>query len=278
METRISLESLKMLLVQTRRRFRLTIILLACLAGFQRTPVASAQQSRFLLAPPEQSWTPAAVALGNRNLPVAFENQAMSHIALIREPSLWQAYSPYISVALVLLLAQTMLILELLRQRKKERIIRRHLRESEARLREAQSIAQCGSWVWDISRNKTYWSDEMYRILGLIPQSVPPTSGLIHPGDDQYYVTKMKEASDMRQLYSAEHRIVWPNGEERIVLESGQPKYDEQQRLVSIVGTLLDVTEQRRAERVLRESEDRFRTMADGAPAMMSMPGTAKLC
>ena len=194
------------------------------------------------------------------------------------EPTLWQAYGSYVSVAMVLLLAQTMLILELLRQRKREKTIKGHLRESEARLREAQSIAQCGSWVWDISRNKTYWSDEMYRILGLIPQSVPPTSRLIHPGDDQYYVTKMKEASDVHQLYSAEHRIVRPNGEERIVLESGQPKYDSQQRLVSIVGTLLDITEQRRAERVLRESEDRFRTMADGAPVMMWMSGVDKLC
>jgi PAS domain S-box-containing protein len=88
----------------------------------------------------------------------------------------------------------------------------------------------------------------------------------------------MKEASDMHQLYSAEHRIVRPNGEERIVLESGQPKYDSQERLVSIVGTLLDITEHRRAERVLRESEDRFRTMADGAPVMMWMSGVDKLC
>ncbi len=228
-----------------------------------------------------------------RNIPVAssanvhfFDWQAFERSRLKErdqpaesvEPTLWQAYGSYVSVALVLLLAQTMLILELLRQRKKEKIIRGHLRESEARLREAQSIAQCGSWVWDVSRDKTYWSDEMYRILGLIPQSVLATSRLIHPGDDQYYVTKMKEASDMHQLYSAEHRIVRPNGEERIVLESGQPKYDSQQRLVSIVGTLLDITEHRRTERVLRESEDRFRTMADGAPVMMWMSGVDKLC
>jgi PAS domain S-box-containing protein len=199
-------------------------------------------------------------------------------IVLNREPTPWEAYGPYAAVAMVLLIAQTMLILELLRQRKKERIIRGHLRESEARLREAQSIAQCGSWEWDVSRNKTYWSDEMYRILGLVPQSVPPTSRLIHPGDDQYYVTKMKEASDTHQLYSAEHRIVRANGEERIVLESGQPKYDSQQKLVSIVGTLLDITEHRRVERVLRESEERFRTMADGAPVMMWMSGVDKLC
>ena len=199
-------------------------------------------------------------------------------ILLNREPLVLQAYGSYVAVAVVLLFAQTMLIIELLRQRKKERLIRRHLRTSEARFREAESIARCGSWVWDVSRNKTHWSDEMYRILGLVPQSVPPNTSLIHPEDHQYYVAKMKEASETHQLYSAEHRIVRPNGEERIVLESGQPKYDAQQRLVSIVGTLLDITEQRRAERVLRESEDRFRTMADGAPVMMWMSGVDKLC
>jgi PAS domain S-box-containing protein len=277
METRILLKSIEMPVVRTRKWFRLTVVLLACLALFQRTPAASAQQSRSFLVLREQGWPP-AVALGNREIPLMLEKEATYHVALDREPSRWVAYAPHVSVATVLLLAQAMLILELLRQRKKERIIRGHLRESEARLREAQSIAQCGSWVWDISRDKTYWSDEMYRILGLIPQSVPPTSQLIHPGDDQYYVTKMKEASDMHRLYSAEHRIVRPNGEERIVLESGQPKYDAQQKLVSIVGTLLDITEQRRAERVLRESEDRFRTMADGAPVMMWMSGLDKLC
>jgi PAS domain S-box-containing protein len=196
-----------------------------------------------------------------------------------RQPTVWEAaYGPYVAVVMVLLFAQTLLIVELLRQRKKERMVRRHLRESEARFREAESIAQCGSWVWDVSKDKTHWSDQMYRILGLVPQSVPPNASLIHPEDDQYYVGKLKEASDTHQLYTAEHRIVRPNGEERIVLESGQPKYDAQQRLVSIVGTLLDITDQRRAERVLRESEDRFRTMADGAPVMMWMSGVDKRC
>jgi PAS domain S-box-containing protein len=236
--------------MRTQKRSRLAAFLFACLVLSQAAGAANTEENRRVLVLYQQG----------------------------RQPTPWEAYGPYLSVALVLMLAQTMLILELLRQRKRERIVRRHLRESEARLREAQSIAQCGSWVWDISKNKTYWSDEMYRILGLVPQSVPPSSRLIHPGDDQYYVTKMKEASDMHQLYSTEHRIVRPNGEERIVLESGQPKYNSQQRLVSIVGTLLDITEHRRAERVLRESEDRFRTMADGAPIMMWMSGVDKLC
>jgi PAS domain S-box-containing protein len=268
MEILTQVKSIDMPAMRTQKRSRLAAFLFACLVLSHAAGAADAEENRGVLVLYEQGRSMTAVALVDREI----------REVLNRQPTPWQASGPYISVALILILAQTMLILELLRQRKKERIVRGHLRESEARLREAQSIAQCGSWVWDISKNKTYWSDEMYRILGLVPQSVPPSSRLIHPGDDQYYVTKMKEASDMHQLYSAEHRIVRPNGEERIVLESGQPKYDSQQRLVSIVGTLLDITEHRRVERVLRESEDRFRTMADGAPIMMWMSGVDKLC
>ena len=302
MEILISVKSRDMPATRIQKWFRAVAFLFACLMFSQRVGAANAVGGKVISYASRGRIVREDVVkiLGGekpRKIPLArganvylFDWKALERwrfkerdlpagsVVLNRPPTLWEVYGPYISVALVLLLAQTMLILELLRQRKKERIIRGHLRESEARLREAQSIAQCGSWVWDISRNKTYWSDEMYRILGLVPQSVPPTSRLIHPGDDQYYVTKMKEASDTHQLYSAEHRIVRPNGEERIVLESGQPKCDSQQRLVSIVGTLLDITEQRRAERVLRESEDRFRTMADGAPVMMRMSGVDKLC
>jgi len=184
--------------------------------------------------------------LKERNLPVG-------SIVLNRLPTLMEQYGRYVVVGLLLLFAQLVLILELLRQRAKERLIRHHLRESEALLREAQSIAQCGSWVWKLTENKTYWSDEMYCILGLVPQSVTPTNSLIYRDSDQYYIAKMRQAADTRQPYLAEHRIVRPNGEERIVLETGHPKYDSLQRPVSMVGTLLDITDQRRAERVLRE-------------------------
>jgi PAS domain S-box-containing protein len=284
MEILIPVKSRDVHTTRTPKWFRRAAVLFACLLLSRVVGTANAEENRRILVFYEQGRSATAVTLIDREIRALERWRFKDHdlpagsIVLNREPTPWEAYGPYVAVAMVLLFAQTMLILELLRQRKKERIIRGHLRQSEARLREAQSIAQCGSWEWDVSRNKTYWSDEMYRILGLVPQSVPPTSRLIHPGDDQYYVTKMKEASDTHQLYSAEHRIVRANGEERIVLESGQPKYDSQQRLVSIVGTLLDITEHRRVERVLRESEDRFRTMADGAPVMMWMSGVDKLC
>ncbi len=303
METWIPVKSMVMPATRVQKLPAIVVFLFVGLYFGQPTGLVSAQPNRRVPTLCDQGLSSTVGAPFDREVRTILENQStfyfdryfeygghkrfsrpkkirlpVGSIVLNPEPTVWEAYGRYIAVAIVLLLAQTMLIVELLRQRKKEKIVRRHLRESEARFREAQSIAQCGSWVWDTSNDKTYWSDEIYRILGLVPQSVPANASLIHSENEQYYAAKMKQASDAHQLYSAEHRIVRPNGEERIVLESGQPKYNSQRRLVSIVGTLLDITEQRRAERELRESEDRFRAMADGAPVMMWMSGVDKLC
>ena len=199
-------------------------------------------------------------------------------IVLNRQPTLMEAYGRYVFGGLVLLFAQLLLILQLLRQRAKERTIRRDLHESEARLREAQNIAQCGSWVWDFTKREADWSDEMYRVLGLPVDAVAPADRLLPNGSDLEYAARMKKVSETGQRYSEEYRIVRPSGEERIVVESGQPSYDAQHKPLLVVGTLLDVTDMRLTEQALRESEERFRTMADSAPMMMWMAGVDKLC
>jgi PAS domain S-box-containing protein len=199
-------------------------------------------------------------------------------VVLNHEPPVIEAYGRYVFGGLVLVFGQLLLILQLLSQRAKERMIRRHLHESEARLREAQSIARCGSWVWDVTKSEAQWSDEMYRILGLTVGDVLPANRILPVDTGPQYAAKMKRVSEARMSYSEEYRVVLPKGEERIVVESGQPRYDSQQRPLFVVGTLLDVTEMRLTVQALRESEERFRTMADGAPIMMWMAGVDKLC
>lgn len=199
-------------------------------------------------------------------------------VVLNRQPTLWEVYGRYISGGIFLLLVESSLILLLLRQRAKQRAVEEHLRESEARLAEAQGIAKCGSWVWDPVLDKIYWSDEMYRILGLAPHSVPADGNLIHPDNDEFHAARMRTAFDAGEAYTAEYSIVRPDGEIRIVVESGQPKYDSQRRPISMIGTLLDITEARRAEELLRESEERFRLMADVTLIMMWTAGVDKRC
>jgi PAS domain-containing protein len=115
-------------------------------------------------------------------------------VVLNRQPTLWEVYGRYISGGIFLLLVESSLILLLLRQRAKQRAVEEHLRESEARLAEAQGIAKCGSWVWDPVLDKIYWSDEMYRIPGLAPHSVPADGNLIHPDNDEFHAARMRTA------------------------------------------------------------------------------------
>jgi PAS domain S-box-containing protein len=194
-----------------------------------------------------------------------------------RQPAFMDVYGRYIFGALVLLTQLTLIFL-LLKQRERERSIKQHLRDSESQLRETQSTAQCGSWVWDLANKKAYWSDEMYSILGLIPGSVTPSGSLIGSGDDLHYAARMKKVAETKQNYTEEHRIVRPSGEKRIVVEAGQIKFDARQKPLFVVGTLLDVTESRHQEQVLGESEERFHALIDAAPVMMWMSDVNKLC
>jgi len=206
-------------------------------------------------------------------------------IVLHRQPDFWELYRYYVLGAISLIVAEALLILALFWQRARRRRVEEslrvsetQLRVSETRLQEAQGIAHCGSWEWNITRNEIHWSDEMYRILGLRPQSATPDQQLLQGDNLPDRAAKLEEALRTRQLYSLEHAIVRPDGESRIVVELGQPKYDSRGKPVSVVGTLLDITERRQAVQRLRESEQRFRNMADGAPVMMWISGVDKRC
>ncbi|MGI5862539.1 MAG: PAS domain S-box protein, partial [Myxococcales bacterium] len=140
------------------------------------------------------------------------------------------------------------------------------LREREAMLAAAQKVANVGSWELELGSQRAIWSDQLYAIYGVAPDSFAPTlesiTALVHPDDlDQFraHLARLdKNCSD-----ETEFRIVRPDGTERTVLVRAEPLPGEPQRLIGIV---FDVTERRRAERELRESEERFRRAIIGAP------------
>lgn len=197
-------------------------------------------------------------------------------IVLRRQPDFWELYKHYVWGAISLIVAEGLLILALFLQRARKRRVEESLRISDSRLQEAQGIAHCGSWEWNVVTDELHWSDETYRILGLAPQSVAPDRRLMQAKDTVACAVELQKTLQTGQLYRLEHTVVRPDGEARTVVELGQPKYNSRGKPVSVIGTLLDVTERRQAEQRLRESEQRFRTMADGAPVMMWISGVDK--
>ncbi len=137
------------------------------------------------------------------------------------------------------------------------------LRASEAQLAQAQAIAHLGSWDLDLATGQATWSDEEYRLLGYAPGEVTASAEAfmahVHP-DDRAAVWAEMQASMQREdgRYHIEHRVLCPNGGERIVLEQGQVGFDAEHRPLHMIGTTLDVTELRRTERELAAHRDRL--------------------
>jgi len=126
------------------------------------------------------------------------------------------------------------------------------LRESDKRLREAQAIAHVGSWDWDIEKDTLYWSDEIYRIFGLEPQQFGATYeaflSSVHPDDREAVQISVKGAIENNRPYDMVHRVVQPDGVERIVNEKAEITRDADGRPVRMAGTVQDVTEHKRLE------------------------------
>jgi diguanylate cyclase (GGDEF)-like protein/PAS domain S-box-containing protein len=137
----------------------------------------------------------------------------------------------------------------------------------EARLAEAQRMAALGSWEWDIASGQLWWSEEIYRIFGLDPQRFQPNYDAflhaIHP-DDRAFVQAAVDAAMEGTPYAIDHRIVRPDGSERLVHEQGAVRFDEAGRPRYMRGTVQDITARKTAEEALRAKEARQRQLLDG--------------
>ncbi|MBI4715745.1 MAG: PAS domain-containing protein [Nitrospirae bacterium] len=114
-----------------------------------------------------------------------------------------------------------------------------------------------GNWDWDIVGNGLWWSDEIYRIFGLTPREFGATYDAflnsVHPEDRESVTRAVNEALQDRKDYGIDHRIVRPDGTERIVHERGEVTCDEAGKPVRMIGTVQDITEIRRMETQLRQ-------------------------
>jgi len=133
------------------------------------------------------------------------------------------------------------------------------LKESKAKLEEAQRITHVGYWEWDLATGHLTWAEEMYRIFGLEPQEHPLDlaymSERIHPEDREFVFRTADEAVRKGARPDIEHRIVRPTGEVRIVHSQGDVKKDASGLPYQMFGTTQDVTDRKRAEQELGQSE-----------------------
>ena len=144
----------------------------------------------------------------------------------------------------------------------------RDLQESKARLEEAQRVAHVGHWEWDLEADVVVWSDETYRIFGLSPQERPmdlaTVRAMVHPEDRESLYRGVDEDLVDGVRPDAEFRIVRPNGEVRTVHSvtpnrwssmPGDAKRDASGRPYKLFGTVQDITDLKRGEEALKQSQ-----------------------
>jgi PAS domain S-box-containing protein len=135
----------------------------------------------------------------------------------------------------------------------------RKLEDSNARLEEAQRVAHLGYWIWDLETSRVTFSNETCRIYGLTPQEDPfdleTIRELIHPEDREYVFENAERAIRDGVPIETEHRLVRPSGEVRNVHSPGDLKRDASGRPYQMFGTCQDITDRKRAEETLKQTQ-----------------------
>jgi PAS domain S-box-containing protein len=133
------------------------------------------------------------------------------------------------------------------------------LRQNEAYLQESQRLGHMGSWAYNVSSGALFASPELLRIFGRDRDQEKPTAqmfrGSTHPEDQDYVEEMLNKAMRERTDFGFEQRIVLPDGSIKHVYSMAHRVFDDSDTLVEYIGTVMDVTERRRAEEALRQAQ-----------------------
>src|SRR5262249_50647457 len=139
------------------------------------------------------------------------------------------------------------------------------------RLQFALEGARLGAWSVDLPDGR-FWCDEASKAMqGVEPDhpinSVEEAKVNIHPDDQMAITARFKDAIQNHVGFECEYRVIMPDGDVRWIVSRGQVVYSdpEEARPFKMFGITQDITERKRAEAALRESETRFRTLAETA-------------
>lgn len=131
-------------------------------------------------------------------------------------------------------------------------------KRTDAYLSEAQRLSHTGSFGWDVSSGKIYWSQETFRILGYDPPaetSLELVFQRTHPDDRELVRQVIDRARQERKDFDFEHRLLMPKGCIKYLRVVGHPSTEDESGNPEFVGAVTDITQRKLAEEELRKKE-----------------------
>lgn len=144
------------------------------------------------------------------------------------------------------------------------------LRESERQLADAQRIARIGSWGWEPSTGKVWWSRAVFELFGVDPQVVQPSFDafleLLHPDDRGTAVARVEAMLAGAKRFEDELRIIRPDGQMVWLHSQAVATRDSHGRILRVEGTDQDITARKLAEERAQLSQRFANAVAESSP------------
>ncbi len=155
-------------------------------------------------------------------------------------------------------------------------ITQRKIAEAELKkvteaLQTAERVAKTGGWIWNIKKNKIFCSANYCRIIGFQPEEfdgkLETALSVIHPKDIESVKKNIEDMLVEKKPRIFNYSLKTPDGQEKEIQVSGQITFDENGDVIELEGMIQDITEQKKAEKALQESQQRlsliYNTVAD---------------
>jgi PAS domain S-box-containing protein len=176
--------------------------------------------------------------------------------------ALWDFYEWFVLTGVTLILAEILLLLGLLKERRGRRKAELELANAEQRLRLTVEGGQAVGWDWDVSSGRGRMFGDLRTVLGIQSDDcsgdVEDFRRRVHPEDRGLFWQAISNARQNRRPYHAEFRVVRDDEAVRWIASSGRFYYAPNGEAERMLGMAVDITDRKKAERALMRSEEKF--------------------
>lgn len=156
-----------------------------------------------------------------------------------------------------------------------------NLQESEKRLHLAATAGEVGIWDWNVTQNELIWDDSMYSLYAIRKEDFSGVyqawSSILHPEDRQFVDGEIQAALRGERKYAPEFRIIRPSGDVRFIKANSQTFYDQEGKAVRMLGTNVDITERKEAEKQIVQMKRLYATLSQVNQTIVRVKDHAEL-